>query len=467
MVESINEEGARFVKDYYKTVTRTPKLLQRFYAANAQISISHESEEPKVYTENHVSVVQDKHRKKIDKVLISALDCQKIGELLFVAVVGEFVYSNSTIVRYTQQFVVERGEKHRIVNDNCRLLDEEVVFESKKLRKDAQGHENRIGSKRGTNLGNRDQGEQVLCGVCQRRGPPENQRQRDSEELRLRGRCTMKEVEFESDSLDGYEDFLERNPANYDYELALALSKSASGDADSHVLPPGEVQRLVDKYVEDFIAANCPSQDGETLVLFYRRPPCCEESRGTPFGDMIGGLHSMDGSVCYEYLCGFCTRTEFFVEGVTEKCSLRHVDSDTPLESLRGKAADVLHHYVAICEETDRKAANNAYALSMKAGVYDAMDAIDRLQREVVSACNTQDLCRMKALLRVHGLAIQAARDTGCRVAPYGVCRTCSFFCTQDGNCEHPLHDGYARLRKAVERLRKMLGSPAPAKQHK
>lgn len=147
MVESINEEGIRFVKDYYKMITRTPKLLQRFYSPSAQISISHEAEEPKVHTENHVSVIQDKHRKKIEKVLISALDCQKIGELLFVAVVGEFVYSNSTIVRYTQQFVVERGERYRIVNDNCRLLDEEVVFETKKAKKEASAYDNRIGSK--------------------------------------------------------------------------------------------------------------------------------------------------------------------------------------------------------------------------------------------------------------------------------------------------------------------------------
>lgn len=147
MVESINEEGTRFVKDYYKTITRTPKLLQRFYSPSAQISISHEAEEPKVHTENHVSVVQDKHRKKIEKVLISSLDCQKIGEMLFVAVVGEFVYSNSTIVRYTQQFVVERGERYRIVNDNCRLLDEEVVFETKKPKKEGSAYDNRIGSK--------------------------------------------------------------------------------------------------------------------------------------------------------------------------------------------------------------------------------------------------------------------------------------------------------------------------------
>lgn len=70
----------------------------------------------------------------------------------------------------------------------------------------------------------------------------------------------MKTVEFESDSLDGYEDFLAGSPDNYDYKLALALSKSADTSVESSVLPPAEVQRLVDGYLEEFIRANRTGQ---------------------------------------------------------------------------------------------------------------------------------------------------------------------------------------------------------------
>lgn len=72
--------------------------------------------------------------------------------------------------------------------------------------------------------------------------------------------CSMRTVEFESDSLDGYEDFLARSPENCDYKLALALSKSADTSAEGSVLPPAEVQKLVDTYLEEFIRANCTDQ---------------------------------------------------------------------------------------------------------------------------------------------------------------------------------------------------------------
>lgn len=147
MVENINEECVAFVKEYYKTITRTPKLISKFYSPNAQVSVHFETEEPRVYTENHAAVVLDKHKKKIEKVLISALDCQKIGDLLLVCVIGEFVYSNNAISRYVQQFVVEKTGKYRILNDNCRLLDEEVIFETKKSKKDVPFFDSKIGYK--------------------------------------------------------------------------------------------------------------------------------------------------------------------------------------------------------------------------------------------------------------------------------------------------------------------------------
>lgn len=167
----------------------------------------------------------------------------------------------------------------------------------------------------------------------------------------------------------------------------------------------------------------------------------------------------MDDTVCYEYLCGFCTRTEFFIENVTEKCSLQHVDTKLPAESLKERAPSVLERYVAICKEVDRKAANNAYLLAMKSDVYSRMDAIDRLQREIVSAGDLGDLVQMKVLLRVHGLAVDSARGSSCQELPYSVCRTCSFFCARGGRCEHSLHDKYVQLREALEKLQGMQGS--------
>lgn len=175
----------------------------------------------------------------------------------------------------------------------------------------------------------------------------------------------------------------------------------------------------------------------------------------------------MDDTVCSEYLCGFCTRTEFFVENVTERCALRHVDAKLPEEALRERAADVLEKYVAISREVDRRVANNAYILSMASDAYSKMDAIDRLQQEIVRAGDQGDLVQMKALLRVHGLAIDAVRSTGRQERPYRVCKTCSFFVARDEQCEHPLHSKYAQLRKATERLLEVLGRRVSAREHK
>lgn len=147
MVASMNDECIRFIKDYYRTLTRTPRLLHKFYLPSAQISVSLEGEEAEIHTENHSSVVLDKHKKRIEKVLISAFDCQTVRDLLFVAVIGEFVYSNNVVIRYSQQFVIERGEKYHITNENCRLLDEEVIFETKKPKKDSLFYESKIGHK--------------------------------------------------------------------------------------------------------------------------------------------------------------------------------------------------------------------------------------------------------------------------------------------------------------------------------
>lgn len=168
---------------------------------------------------------------------------------------------------------------------------------------------------------------------------------------------------------------------------------------------------------------------------------------------------SMDDTVCYEYLFGFCTRTEFFVENITEKCGLRHADTRLPAESLKAMAAGVLEKYVSISREVDRRIANNTYLLSMKSDVYSTMDAIDRLQQEIISAGESENISQMKVLLKIHGLVVDAARSTGSKELPYSVCGTCSFFCTNGGKCEHPLHDKYRQLRKAIEKLQGILSS--------
>lgn len=73
----------------------------------------------------------------------------------------------------------------------------------------------------------------------------------------------MRTVEFESDSLDNYEDILAGCPDNFDYKLALALSRSAETRMEGSILPPAEVQKLVDKYLEEFIRANRGQSNAE------------------------------------------------------------------------------------------------------------------------------------------------------------------------------------------------------------
>ncbi|KCZ78525.1 hypothetical protein H311_00445, partial [Anncaliia algerae PRA109] len=121
-------EGVTFVHEYYRTFTRNIKHVARFYTEESVLTILKETELHTSHDKNIIQELIDKHHLKVDKVLISALDSHNIGDLLFISLVGQFVYSNNQCVRFSQQFILKNK---KILVDNCRLLDEEVIYTPK------------------------------------------------------------------------------------------------------------------------------------------------------------------------------------------------------------------------------------------------------------------------------------------------------------------------------------------------
>lgn len=159
--------------------------------------------------------------------------------------------------------------------------------------------------------------------------------------------------------------------------------------------------------------------------------------------------------ICYEKMLGLCTRTELFVPGITEKCSLSHQDADESLEEAEEGMRQALFRYESILAEIDKKVVQNSYILDTKSAMYTGQEAIDFLQNEVAGIRTSSDLRRVKKLLKVHGLAIDAIRKGIIDVqAAYAVCSICSFFYRNGCSCEHPLHEKYRKLREITQKAR-------------
>lgn len=121
------EESTSFVQEYYKALTRNPKHLVRFYPDDSTLTFLKESEEHSSIQKNIVQEIIDKHQRKVEKVLVCSIDSHILSDLMFISVIGQFVYSNYN-TRFSQQFVVKNK---KILVDNTRILDEEIVYSNK------------------------------------------------------------------------------------------------------------------------------------------------------------------------------------------------------------------------------------------------------------------------------------------------------------------------------------------------
>jgi hypothetical protein len=126
-----------FVKRYYSLLSRRSSNIQQYYSESSQLTIVKEQGASEVCTKDFYRYMKQKIEKAISKILITHVSHQALDDARsLVAVIGQFVYGDSTQSRISHQFVVLRiGSTFCIQNEILVLLDEVVVYEDSSLSK--------------------------------------------------------------------------------------------------------------------------------------------------------------------------------------------------------------------------------------------------------------------------------------------------------------------------------------------
>lgn len=131
MADMQTEVGIKFAKDYYRSITRGFSHASKFFTKDSVIAVSNENEKPINKTGQSIESIASKHKKSIDKVMISSLDCHVIDDLIMIFVVGQYIYDPNDTQRFTEQFVIKKEEKVILIN-NVRFLNEVVVYDQRR-----------------------------------------------------------------------------------------------------------------------------------------------------------------------------------------------------------------------------------------------------------------------------------------------------------------------------------------------
>ncbi|RVD92440.1 hypothetical protein TUBRATIS_10510 [Tubulinosema ratisbonensis] len=143
---------------------------------------------------------------------------------------------------------------------------------------------------------------------------------------------------------------------------------------------------------------------------------------------------------CEEYKAGFCTKTEFFIEGKTEQCPYQHTTSTN-------FSTKPLNTYNEIISDIDKKIESNLQFLQYNSTLYNKMETTDKI-KELINKCEKTN--ELKRLIKVLGLCINSLSDDSPSLS---VCKICSCYYKFEEDCKHIFHNKYKNLREVRDKL--------------
>ena len=163
-------------------------------------------------------------------------------------------------------------------------------------------------------------------------------------------------------------------------------------------------------------------------------------------------------SNCAEFLCGFCTKTEFYVKGLTEQCNFKHENSAQQSFDPRDiKNMSIVNsaqrNFLKIIKENDVKYKNNVYIKQSKSEYNEKSKIIDQLdelllkEQEDINKCYNILVLRRECLERLEEYSDPELYKT--------VCKTCASFIADENSCVDFFHEKYKKLRKTSLKLNK------------
>jgi hypothetical protein len=166
---------------------------------------------------------------------------------------------------------------------------------------------------------------------------------------------------------------------------------------------------------------------------------------------------------CPEYIAGFCPNEEFYVEGVTIKCSFSHSEKERSEYQFSKEIfpfeRDVFCKFKGILSELDNKIKVNSRIICQDTVEQNVNDAISECQRQIEQvSINTLDTQNLHNLLVLHGkLVIHAKKNK--KYGNIDICNTCGVFKQKFTSCEHVFCQKYRILREKVNILDKKLAT--------
>ncbi|KAF7679725.1 hypothetical protein TCON_2479 [Astathelohania contejeani] len=161
--------------------------------------------------------------------------------------------------------------------------------------------------------------------------------------------------------------------------------------------------------------------------------------------------------LCYEYICGACTKSIFYVEGLTEPCQLIHKDDvvneyKKDINKIHDFEWAVLKVYNKIIDDIDKK---------IKCGFYNFNEldekrniAIRKNEEKISNLLEENKINQIKHYLELQGKLLNLEMK---RKNKFYVCPICSAIYDIDGKCTHPFHEHYKLIRKKRRYLSKKL----------
>ncbi|EPR79847.1 hypothetical protein SLOPH_2357 [Spraguea lophii 42_110] len=121
------KEIITFLNSYYGALCTSFATVLPFYS-RTKLSIAVENGIPDIVTEDYDQKLKLVHKKTLLKVFVSSFDIQECNENILLTVIGQFIYEDKSVKRFSHVFVLE-NKSFIIKNEICRILDEEILYE--------------------------------------------------------------------------------------------------------------------------------------------------------------------------------------------------------------------------------------------------------------------------------------------------------------------------------------------------
>ncbi|KAM0675916.1 hypothetical protein GVAV_000694 [Gurleya vavrai] len=158
---------------------------------------------------------------------------------------------------------------------------------------------------------------------------------------------------------------------------------------------------------------------------------------------------------CNEFTVGFCTKTAFKIDGLTQECLNFHNNlSKINYEKsniLMGFESEVLQKYTKLIDECNLKIKNNNFLIETteteeEARLDEIIEKVDYIFERNPTNYN---------LLKLYSELVKKKKignfDTSC----IKICKICGAFYRKENKneCEHFMHESYQKLREITQKL--------------